>query len=58
VIFLIDPYQPSGYTELYLSDEKLDQRYETESTRRMVERHAGLTCEPVLEGRNVLYRCR
>jgi hypothetical protein len=58
VIFVIDPYRPTGYSELYMSEESLARRYDARSIRRKVERHVGLDCEPVLEGRTVLYRCR
>jgi hypothetical protein len=58
VIFLIDHYRPSGYSELYMSEESLSRRYDTMSIRRTAERPLGLECEPVLDGRTTLYRCR
>jgi hypothetical protein len=57
-IFVIESYRPSGYAELYLSDDTLAERFETNSVRREVERFLGLTCEPVRSGVMPLYRCR
>lgn len=58
VIFVIDNYRPSGYSELYMSEASLSRRYETSSIRRRVEQPLGFECEPVLVGRTTLYRCR
>ena len=57
-IYVIESYQPSGYAELYLSDESLANRYEGNSVRRLVERYLGLECRQVLQGVMPLYRCR
>lgn len=57
-IFVIESYKASGYSELYLSDQALAERFESNSIRRLVERSTELTCETALQGHTALYRCR